>query len=131
MSTVTTDKWTDMSYNLKMRAAAIIRAARLRAGLTQAELGARVGRDASEVSRWERGAVAPSFDLVGELVAACGLELVWSLFAADDSFAANIAPRLAMSPQARLDAGLAHSRRTQRLGRIAASRATGGDRARG
>ena len=44
-----------------MLSADLIREARLRAGITQAELGRRIGRSQSQVARWERGAVTPSF----------------------------------------------------------------------
>ena len=110
-----------------MIAGSIIRAARLRAGLTQAELGLRTGHAASEISRWERGAVSPSFDAVGELTEACGLQLAWSLVAADDSYRANIAPRLALAPPERLAAGLRHSRSSQRIARSASQARERGD----
>ena len=43
----------------------LIREARLRAGLTQAELGERIGQQQSVVARWERGAVVPSWRTFG------------------------------------------------------------------
>jgi transcriptional regulator with XRE-family HTH domain len=102
-----------------MLTGAIIRAARLRAGLTQGELGHRVDRDASEISRWERGAVAPSFDVLRELVSACGLRLAWSLLPDDESYRASVGPRLAQSPEQRVRTGIRHSRRTQQVARLA------------
>jgi transcriptional regulator with XRE-family HTH domain len=53
----------------------IIREARLRARLSQAELGARVGRDRAQIARWESDAVQPAFETLAELVEACGFEL--------------------------------------------------------
>jgi len=53
----------------------LIREARLRAGLTQAELAERTGRDRSVIARWEQAAVAPSVDTLVELVRACGFDL--------------------------------------------------------
>jgi transcriptional regulator with XRE-family HTH domain len=53
-----------------MRSAALIREARLRAGLTQAELAERTGRDRSVVARWEQGVVAPSVETLTELIRA-------------------------------------------------------------
>jgi transcriptional regulator with XRE-family HTH domain len=61
-----------------MRGADLIREARRRAGLTQAELAARVGTTQSAIARLERGA-EPSVRRVAELVRACGLELRVSL----------------------------------------------------
>ncbi len=58
-----------------MRSAALIREARLRAGLTQTELAERTGRDRSVIARWEQAVVAPSVDTLIELVRACGFDL--------------------------------------------------------
>lgn len=58
-----------------MRSAALIREARLRAGLTQAELAERTGRDRSVIARWEQAVVAPSVETLTELVRACGFDL--------------------------------------------------------
>src|SRR2546422_687903 len=60
----------------RMRGADLIREARLRAGLTQAELSARTGRQGSVVARWEQGAVSPRFDHMLAGVEACGLDIV-------------------------------------------------------
>jgi transcriptional regulator with XRE-family HTH domain len=59
--------------------ARLVREARKRRGLSQAELAARVGTTQSAVSRLERGRSDPRFDRVVELVAACGLELRFSI----------------------------------------------------
>ncbi len=56
-----------------MRAAVLVREARLRAGLTQSALAGRAGTTQSAIARLEAGATEPSFRRVGELVAACGL----------------------------------------------------------
>ena len=58
-----------------MRSAALIREARLRAGLTQADLAERTGRDRSVIARWEQAVVAPSLETLTELVRACGFDL--------------------------------------------------------
>ena len=55
--------------------AQLIREARRRAALSQAELAARAGTTQSAVARLEAGKAAPRFDRVVDLVAACGLEL--------------------------------------------------------
>ena len=53
----------------------LIREARLRAGLTQAELARRAGVAASTVGRIEAGLRAPSTDLAERLVRAAGFEI--------------------------------------------------------
>ncbi len=58
-----------------MRGAQLIREARLRAGLTQAELAERTGQERSVIARWEQGTVAPSIETLVELVRACGFDL--------------------------------------------------------
>jgi len=58
-----------------MRSAALIREARLRAGLTQADVAERTGRDRSVIARWEQAVVAPSVETLIELVRACGFDL--------------------------------------------------------
>ena len=58
-----------------MDGGSLVREARRRAGLSQAELAARVGTTQSAIARLERGRASPSFRRVRELVAACGLEL--------------------------------------------------------
>ena len=58
-----------------MRAAQIIREARLKAGLTQSELAARLGRERAQVARWETGGQEPSFANLSAAVEACGFTL--------------------------------------------------------
>ena len=58
-----------------MTSATLLRQARRRAGLTQAELAGRAGTTQSAVARWERGATHPTVERLQSLVAACGLEL--------------------------------------------------------
>lgn len=58
-----------------MTSAQIIQAARLKAGLTQAELAERLGRDRAQVARWEIGGQEPSFENLRAAVEACGFVL--------------------------------------------------------
>ena len=67
-----------------MRGGSIVREARRRAGLKQAELAARSGTTQSAIARIERGSTEPSFERVTALVGACGLTLVASLKDADE-----------------------------------------------
>lgn len=80
----------------------IIRDARLRAGLSQTELGQRVGRDRTQIARWERHAVAPSLETLRELVQACGYDLSLRLEPLDRSDDEILRAALMLSPQERL-----------------------------
>lgn len=79
----------------------LIREARLRAGLTQAELGARLGKAQSVIARWERGAVQPSLETVRDVVRACELDLTFHLSKFDDSNVTIIDQHLHMTPAQR------------------------------
>jgi transcriptional regulator with XRE-family HTH domain len=88
-----------------MRGADLIREARLRAGLTQAELSARTGTQRSVIARWEQGAVSPTFDNMLEVIEACGFELPLMLIPRDASLDKQLEKNRLLSPE----------RRTQRL----------------
>jgi transcriptional regulator with XRE-family HTH domain len=82
-----------------MRARDIIVIARRRAGLTQQELGGRLGTSQVTVARWESGATEPKFQTVQEVVAACELDLTLGLATADEgSWTALIHEQLAREP---------------------------------
>jgi transcriptional regulator with XRE-family HTH domain len=85
-----------------MISADLLREARLRAGLTQAELGRRVKRSQSQIARWERGDVRPSLEILRELIRACGLELTFRLANYDDSYVPHINRQLELSPAERV-----------------------------
>jgi transcriptional regulator with XRE-family HTH domain len=89
-----------------MTSGLLIREARLLAGLSQEELGARVRKDRAQIARWERGAVQPSFETLRELVEACGFELSVAITprAADEGQDAELEANLRLSPQERLQA---------------------------
>ena len=55
--------------------ASLIREARMRAGLSQAQLSERCGKAKVQIGRWETGTVAPSLDTLLEIVRACGFDL--------------------------------------------------------
>jgi transcriptional regulator with XRE-family HTH domain len=90
-----------MYYNEPMRSGDLIRESRLRAGLTQVELGEKIGQPQSVVARWERGAVTPSFETLREVIRGCGLELSVGLSKLDDSTAIIIDEHLSMTPAER------------------------------
>ena len=85
----------------------LLREARLRAGLTQAELAREAGKCRSHISRYERGDVLPSLETLRRLVRACGLELGFRLYNADleDDDAALIAQTLPLTPEERVEPG--------------------------
>jgi transcriptional regulator with XRE-family HTH domain len=59
-----------------------VRALRLARGLTQEQLGHAAGIDYKHLSAVERGAKAPSFEAIGKLARALGVEY-WQLFVPD------------------------------------------------
>jgi transcriptional regulator with XRE-family HTH domain len=88
----------------------LLREARRRAALTQAELGRRSGKPQSVISRWERGEVGISLETLRELVRACGLELTLGLANHDDSYDAYIREYLGLSPAERVDRAVRRAR---------------------
>lgn len=81
----------------------LLREARLRAGLSQAELARRAGKARSAIGRWERGEVLPSFETLRELVRACGLELDYGVVPLDDSATSLIEESLRLTPGERVE----------------------------
>jgi len=81
----------------------LLREARRRAGLSQAELARRAGRATSVIGRWERNEVQPSFETLRELIRSCGLELRLGVEQLDHSQDASIELSLALSPEERFD----------------------------
>jgi transcriptional regulator with XRE-family HTH domain len=80
----------------------LLREARLRAGLSQAELARRAGKATSVIGRWERGEVRPSLETLRELVDACGLELIFRIHRAAHEQDAAIEESLRLTPSQRL-----------------------------
>jgi transcriptional regulator with XRE-family HTH domain len=56
----------------------------------------------SQVSRWERGAVTPSFETLQRIVRACGLELTIGIANSDDSYGLFVARAVDRSPAERV-----------------------------
>jgi transcriptional regulator with XRE-family HTH domain len=61
----------------------LLREARLRRGLSQAELARRARKPVSSIGRWERGEVVPSLETLRALIRACDLELTFHVSNAD------------------------------------------------
>lgn len=53
----------------------LIRSARLRAGLSQAELAQRLGMASSSIARWETDTVEPGFSTLRRVLQACGFDI--------------------------------------------------------
>src|SRR5919198_67026 len=85
----------------RMRGADLIREARLRAGLTQAELSQRTGTQRSVIARWEQGAVSPTFDNMLEVIEACGFDLPLLLVPRDTSLDDRLQKNRLLSPERR------------------------------
>jgi transcriptional regulator with XRE-family HTH domain len=100
----------------RVRSAALIREARLRAGLTQAELAGRTGRDRSVIARWEKGAVAPSVETLVELVRACGYDLPLAHVPNDTAGDERHGKNIVLSPERRVRRMLSSLERGSRRG---------------
>jgi transcriptional regulator with XRE-family HTH domain len=86
-----------------MRGGTLVREARRRAGLTQADLAARTGTTQPAIARLEVGASEPSFRRVAEAVRACGLDLIPMLREADESDWSVATGNLNLTPQQRVE----------------------------
>lgn len=84
-----------------MRGADLIREARLRAGLTQAELSRLTGTQRSVIARWEQGAVSPSIDHFLEMIQACGFQLPLMLVPQEASLDERLGKNRLLSPERR------------------------------
>jgi transcriptional regulator with XRE-family HTH domain len=62
-----------------MTSGELIRAARLRAELSQVELGDRLGMPQSTIARWEVDKVEPSLSTLRRVLQACGYDLSLTL----------------------------------------------------
>jgi transcriptional regulator with XRE-family HTH domain len=58
-----------------MRTGELIRSARNRAGLSQAELAERLGMPVSSIARWETDRVEPGFSKLRRVLQACGFDI--------------------------------------------------------
>ena len=97
----------------------LLREARLRAGLSQAELARRAGKQRSAIGRWERGEALPSLETLRELIRACGLELSFRIANADleDHDLGLIRRTLGMTPAERFTHAQRAAQATRRLWR--------------
>lgn len=82
--------------------AGLVRRARRRAGLSQAELADRIGTTQSAISRWERGHEEPRLTRLAAILRACDLRATISFSHDDGVDRAQIRQQLAMNPEQRL-----------------------------
>jgi transcriptional regulator with XRE-family HTH domain len=85
-----------------MRSADLLVAGRRRAGLSQEQLGERLGRAQSTIARWETGAQHPPLESVLDALRACGLDLSVGMPRYDDSYDSLIAQQLRRDPPERV-----------------------------
>lgn len=95
-----------------MLAAQLIREARRRSGLTQAEMARRLATTQSVIARLEAGTTEPSLERVRDIVEAAGLRLQFELLTADSDVGdwAAIARNLTLDPEQRWDKAVASAR---------------------
>jgi transcriptional regulator with XRE-family HTH domain len=99
-----------------MNPASLLREARLRAGMSQAELAASAGIHQSSVARYESGAITPDLDLLIRLCEHAGYTLRVELQPRDHAQETLIADFADLTPAARL-------RSAERFARLAAKAA--------
>ncbi|MGH9157869.1 MAG: helix-turn-helix domain-containing protein [Acidimicrobiales bacterium] len=87
----------------------LIREARHRAGLTQAQLAARAGTSQPAIARYERARTMPDIATLHRIVEACGLELRYQLSAPDPQRQANDLAAMDRTAEDRLLANQAHT----------------------
>lgn len=83
---------------------ALIREARERAGITQAELARRIGTSQPAIARYERARTMPDLATLQRIVEACGLELRVELAKPDRQRDAAARIALERTPEERLEA---------------------------
>src|SRR6476646_255392 len=94
----------------------LVREARKRAALTQAQLAERAGTTQSAIARLESGRTSPSREDVERLLRLCGFQLIVALAPYDASAIVQAEARLRRRPDERIDemeAGLAFARELQ------------------
>jgi transcriptional regulator with XRE-family HTH domain len=90
------------SYRRGMTGGDLIVMARRRAGLTQRELGERVGCEQATIACWERGEREPSWEDVGAVARGCGLQVEAHLVGEDRSRWGDVAVAITLSPAERV-----------------------------
>jgi transcriptional regulator with XRE-family HTH domain len=81
----------------------LVRQARRRSGLTQADLAARVATTQSAIARWETGGATPSLETLRRIIEACGFELRYGITEPDSTEWSLAQRNLALTHEQRLD----------------------------
>lgn len=97
--------------------AELIRGARKRAGLSQAELAERAGTSQPAIARYETGRVEPDLSTLSRLATACGFRLELALIPVDEDDLRRLRATSTASPAALVEA----NRRATKLAAEAAS----------
>ena len=97
----------------------LMREARLRSGMTQAELAARLDTHQSVVARWETGRTHPDFDTVVRAVRATGHDLGFAMTERNDHDVTLINRELRLVPHQRLATMVEAVRQFDRMAAIA------------
>lgn len=79
----------------------LVREARKRAGITQAQLAELAGTTQSAIARLESGRTSPSFEQVERLMRLCGFQLIVELAPYDDSDIVQAEALLRLTPAER------------------------------
>ncbi|MEX0832819.1 MAG: helix-turn-helix transcriptional regulator [Actinomycetota bacterium] len=101
-----------------MRGGHLVREARRRAGLSQAELARRSGTTQSSIARLESGDSSPSLEHITALLKGCGFDLQVRLAPYDDHDLSLARENLRLTPEERL-ANLLHVQELARTARPA------------
>ena len=88
----------------------LIKEARKRAGLTQVQLAAQLGKSQSAIARWERDEVQPSLETLRSIIRSCGFDLSFFMSKFDDSNVTIIDNHLRMTTMQRFAAMIERSR---------------------
>lgn len=86
-----------------MKGSQFVREARIRAGITQAELAGRAGTTQSAIARVEAGKESPTLERLVELVRACGFDLHIRLVPLEDADWASVEELLRLTPAERVE----------------------------
>jgi transcriptional regulator with XRE-family HTH domain len=86
-----------------VKSAALLREARLRAGLTQEAVAERTGKTRPQIARWEAGGMAPSLETLLKLIRACGFDLPLELVALEPVEDEELRYLQQLSPERRLE----------------------------